>query len=115
MEIYVLEAKQVFADKDNTDIQYTEGDLLATKDKKRKKDLVKRGLADVLGTLKVSSTDKSQNDEKVEEPKDGEPTDNQKVEEPKDGEPTDNQKVEEPKKDESTDKNTSSKNSNSKK
>jgi len=59
MKIYVLETKTVFADKDNSAILYTVGDLLAIKDSKRADNLVKIGLVGVLGVLDTSSAAKT--------------------------------------------------------
>ncbi len=98
MKIYVLETKDIFADKDNPEIIYTEGSLLATKDLKRVKDLTKRCLVEVLGVLDTSSTAKTKDQE-------NESTDNQDDK----GEQTS-----EDQKENSTNK-TKSKNSNSKK
>jgi len=115
MKIYVLETKTVFADKDNSAILYTVGDLLAIKDSKRADNLVKRGLVEVLGVLDTSSAAKTndsvnksadnQDDKGEQTPEEGVPADNQDDK----GEQT----PEEPK-DSSANKN-KSKNSNSKK
>lgn len=87
MKIYVLETKDIFADKDNSAIVYAVGDLLAIKDSKRVDDLVKRGLAEVLGVLDTSSAAKTndsgnksaddQDDKGGQTPEEGTPVDNQ--------------------------------------